>query len=408
LLDGQRQTHNAGRSVTGGGNRFIGRRDLLRGSLISGSLWISGFDKLRWPDFLPGQDSDFFRAGTQLGTVDFSDEGRPPMEQALGAELDGRLFTDLSKLTPENPVTPARTFYVRTRASKLLNATKTWSIQVGGLIEKPFTIAAQDLKKTERPMGLHLMECAGNTRSAHFGMLSVSDWVGIPLQEVLENAKFKQPASVLIGGFDRYAAESRTSWPGASWIFSFDQLKSARAFLATKMNGQPLSVDHGAPVRLVVPGWYGCTCIKWLNEITAVAEEAAATSQMQEYAGRTMQAGVPLLAKDYQPASIDIAAMPIRIEKWSAGGKIKFRVIGIQWGGSRPIEGLEIQFNPEEDYVPVASFQIAAGDSWNFWSHAWTPQKPGKYLIRLRLKGSNHVTRRLDAGYYVRSVDIAL
>jgi hypothetical protein len=249
-------------------------------------------------------------------------------------------------------------------------------------------------------------ECAGNTRSAHFGVLSVADWDGVPLQKVLEPIKSKRPARVLIAGFDRYAAESGTSWPGASWIFTFDQLRSARAFLATKMNGQPLDVDHGAPVRLVVPGWYGCTCIKWVNEITVVAEDAAATSQMQEYASRTMQTGVPLLAKDYQSAAIDTAAMPIRIEKWSVGGKAKFRVAGIQWGGSRPIEGLEIQFNPDEDYRTVTSFQVAANDSWNFWSHAWTPQKAGNYVIRLRLKGSTNVTKRLDSGYYMRSVEI--
>jgi len=392
--------------LIGRGKRFIGRRDLLRGTLISGSLWVSGFDKICWAKLFPGQDSDPFRGGTQLGVADFSDEGTPPMEKLLGAELDGRLFTDLSKLTPENRVTSASRFYIRTRASKLLDISKTWSIQVGGLIEKPLTISMDDLEKMARPMGLHVMECAGNSRSAHFGMLSVADWHGVPLQAVLANTKFKQPGLVLIGGFDRYATESRTSWPGASWIFTFDQLKSAHAFLATKMNSQSLGVDHGAPVRLVVPGWYGCTCIKWVNEITGVAEDGAATSQMQEYASRTMQAGIPLLARDYQPAVIDCAAMPIRVEKWAVGGKIKYRVVGIQWGSTLPVEGLEIQFNPEEVYVPVARFHAAAYDSWNFWSHAWTPLEKGSYSIRLRVNGANNITRRLDSGYYVRSIEI--
>jgi DMSO/TMAO reductase YedYZ molybdopterin-dependent catalytic subunit len=393
--------------MTSTGNRLANRRTFLWGSLTSGSLLISGFDKIRWAELLSTQDSDPFRGGTQTGIVDFSDESNPPMGQVLGAELDGRLFTDLSKLTPEDPVTPTGTFYVRTRASKLLDAGKSWSVQMGGVIEKPFAVTAQDLKKMERTMGLHLMECAGNTRSAHFGMLSVADWDGVPLEQALENMRLKQPGYVLISGFDHYAAESRSSWPGASWIFTLDQLQSSRAFLATKMNGQPLSLDHGAPVRLVVPGWYGCACIKWVNEITAVAADAPATSQMQEYASRTLQTGTPLLAKDYQPAVIDPAAMPIRVERWSVRGKIKYRVVGIQWGGARPVEGLEIQFNPEEEYVRVANFQIGGNDSWNFWSQPWVPQRAGKYLIRLRIKGSNIVTKRLDSGYYVRPVEIA-
>jgi hypothetical protein len=98
--------------------------------------------------------------------------------------------------------------------------------------------------------------------------------------------------------------------------------------------------------------------------------------------------------------------MPIRIEKRFVNGKIEFHVIGIQWGGSRPTEGLEIQFNPEENYVPVEGLRRSEGDSWNFWRHIWTPQKPGTYLIRLRLKRPQPAITRVDSGYYVRAVEI--
>jgi len=164
------------------------------------------------------------------------------------------------------------------------------------------------------PLGLHLMECAGNTRVAHFGMISVADWAGVPLSEILDSAKVKSGATrVLISGFDRYAKASASSIPGASWVFTLKELKAARAFLATEMNGQPLTADRGAPVRLVVPGWYGCTCVKWVDRITFVDESAEATSQMQEYAARTHQKGSPRFAREFQPAVIDQAAVPIRV-----------------------------------------------------------------------------------------------
>ena len=172
------------------------------------------------------------------------------------------------------------------------------------------------------------------------------------------------------------------------------------------MNGQSLNKDHGAPVRLIVPGWYGCTSIKWVNAITLVDENFLATSQMQEFAGRTHQQGVPRLARDYRPATIDQAAMPIRIEKWFVDGRIKYRVVGILWGGSRPVKALEIRFNPEEDYVRVAHFSQTANDPWCFWSHAWTPTTVGTYLIRLRVADPLVETKRLDSGYYVRSVEV--
>jgi hypothetical protein len=257
-------------------------------------------------------------------------------------------------------------------------------------------------------MGLHLMECAGNSRSSHFGMLSVADWHGIPLQEILQSLKSASPNHrILISGFDRYSSSSNSSVPGASWIFTPTQLQSSGAFLATKMNGQPLTPDHGAPVRLFVPNWYGCACIKWVDEISFVPDDSPATSQMQEYAGRTAQTGVPKFARDFTPATLDVAAMPIRIEKWFANGKIEFHVIGIQWGGAQPVDGLEIQFNPGQPYVPISEFLFSSATTWNFWKHIWTPSSSGRYQILLRAKPSTLPARRLLSGYYLRTVDLS-
>jgi DMSO/TMAO reductase YedYZ molybdopterin-dependent catalytic subunit len=210
----------------------------------------------------------------------------------------------------------------------------------------------------------------------------------------------------LISGFDRYPIPSTTSEPGASWIFTAEDLNSSKAFFATEMNGSWLAKDHGAPVRLVMPGWYGCTCIKWVNEITLVGEDAAVTSQMQEFAARTMQQGTPELARDYRPAVIEQAAMPVRVEKWLVDGKITYRVHGIAWGGSRTVSGLEIRFNEAENFFPVADFKQTTNDPWSFWTHAWTPKGPGIYPIQLRVKDNSVPARRLNAGYYVRSVEI--
>jgi hypothetical protein len=172
------------------------------------------------------------------------------------------------------------------------------------------------------------------------------------------------------------------------------------------MNGQALQPDHGAPVRLVVPGWYGCVCIKWVNQIEFVSDDAAATSQMQEYASRTMQIGIPSLARDYQPAIVNIAAMASRIEKWLVGRKIKYRVHGIQWGGSVQGQELEIRFNPGDAFVRVESIQPFAGGGFSIWKHEWAPPRTGKFTIRLRVHSAQKDTKRLDSGYYDRSVEI--
>ena len=383
------------------------RREMLKTSLTAGGVALVGFHDLRLPGFFGSASGGAFQGGRYLGLIEFVGEDLIPMEIPMGSGLDGRLYTDLSVITPDNPTTPNEKFYVRTRASELLEDRQPWVIKVRGLRNQPMEISMADLRKMSRPAGLHLMECSGNVRFAHFGMLSVADWAGAPVSKILDSARIEKAASrVLISGFDRYPIASSTSLPGASWIFTVDQLNSAKAFFATEMNGLSLTKDHGAPVRLVVPGWYGCTCIKWVNEVTLLGEDAATTSQMQEFASRTMQQGVPELARDYRPAVIDQAAMPIRVEKWLVDRKIKYRVNGIAWGGSRPVSGLEIRFNSGEDFVPVDDFKQTANDPWSFWTHPWTPIEAGIYSIQLRVKDNSVPSRRLDAGYYVRSVEV--
>lgn len=388
-------------------NPMLTRRSLLKASLLSGSGFFFDFAGVAWPISLRTQQEDPYGNGTLLGTLDFINESSVPLDVPQGSELDGRLYSDLSTLASENPVTPTEKFYIRTRASERLPDPANWQVKLGGHIDRPMNLGIEGLRKSAWPLGAHLLECAGNVRQAKFGLLSVGEWAGVPVSEILDKAKAKSAtARVLISGFDRYTGESRTSIPGASWAFSREQLEKARAFLATELNGQPLMKDHGAPVRLVVPGWYGCTCIKWVNEITLVREELEATSQMREYAARTLQKGVPRLAKDFEPASIEQAAMPTRIEKWRVADKIQYRVVGIAWGGSEPVKVLQIRFNPDEDYVPVHDFHQVSNDPWTFWTHNWSPKAPGTYSIRLSVKEPAVEARRLDSGYYVRSVEI--
>ncbi len=379
--------------------RWIGATLLTGGALAA---TVGGMELLRFGHRTANEDP--FQGGKLVGTLTFESEGRSPLDTLLGDELDGRLFTDLSHPERYNPATPTDRFYVRTRASHLLNTNRQWSVGLGGR-HAGLRITVDELKAQAEPQGLRLMECAGNSRAARFGMISVASWRGVPLSRLLDRAPFDDGARILVSGFDEYAAKPLTaSAPGASWIFSRQDLEDSRAFLATGMNDEPLTPDHGAPVRLVVPGWYGCACIKWVNRIETVDDAAEPTSQMREYAVRTHQRGIPARASEYQPATIDPAAMPVRVEQWLVDGRTKCKVIGIVWGGSQPPKDLQIRFRPDEPYGPVSRIQWAAHSPWGFWTHIWTPRQPGDYRIRLRLADPSIRTRRLDTGFYVRQV----
>ena len=329
------------------------------------------------------------------------------MNTPIGEELDGRLYTDLSNLRPTRIVTPVDRFYIRTRASRLLPSLgNKWRIHLV-TARRTQEITVADLERRAKPIGRVLLECAGNPRAAHFGMISDADWGGVRMSELLDQSDFDhRRARVRVTGFDAYSRHSATSTPGASWIFSIDDLSRTGAFLATTMNGQSLTPDHGYPVRLVVPGWYGCSCIKWVNAIELIREEAEATSQMLEYASRTHQTGPHLMAKYFEPAEIDLAAMPVRIEKRRVYGKIAYLVWGIVWGGAIP-RTLQIQFSPEPAYKNVDSISGFSRASWNLWAHWWRPRSLGSYQINLRCPVTAERTRRLDTRYYGRSVKVS-
>lgn len=388
-------THYDGAPGNQSGSVEQTRRQLLRTSAISAAFLLLRATAIAAPDLQ-------VRA---LGLVTFDDETIAPTDTLIGTGLDGRLFTDLSHLSPDRLVTPSPNFFVRTAASHLLPPPTNWKVRVEG--RQTTGLSIQSIRAASRPMGTHLMECAGNVRLTRFGLISVAEWTGIGLPEVLERAGFRStPSWIEISGFDEYDTQSSTSVPGASWIFNVNQLQRAGAFLATGMNSGPLTADHGAPVRLVVPGWYGCCCIKWVNRIRPVNEAAEATSQMREYAIRTLQRGIPQLAKDYDQATIDLAAVPVRIEKYSVSGKLKYRVVGLAWGGSEPVRQMQIRFNPNEEFVPVEAFTQRKADPWTVWTHTWVPRAPGVYTIRLATADSSIPARKLGLGLYDRSVQI--
>ncbi|MGH9172754.1 MAG: molybdopterin-dependent oxidoreductase, partial [Vicinamibacterales bacterium] len=186
-----------------------------------------------------------------------------------GTGLDARLFTDLSRLQPDRLVTPTEEMFVRTAAPAAAQAMlPTWSIAARGFGPGARATSVEALRREARPMGAHLIECSGNVDPDNFGLMSVTEWDGVPLAQVLSDLRGTGRSTawaVMVGGLDDTRQDSRTSTAGANWVFPLDTLERLGAFLAVRMNGEPLTPNHGAPVRLVVPGWYGCSWIKWVN-----------------------------------------------------------------------------------------------------------------------------------------------
>jgi DMSO/TMAO reductase YedYZ molybdopterin-dependent catalytic subunit len=336
-------------------------------------------------------------------------DGRPvpPLDRLLGTGLDARLFTDLSNLSEDALLITNARFFIRTSAGPQV-VREPWSLQVGGRVKDPTTLRLDGLGSLAKPVGTYLIECSGNSDPANFGLISAADWTGAPLAAVLDHV---QPLGgswrIRVTGMD-HSGPARSSVAGAAWVFTREEIERSGAFLATAMNGAPLPPDHGFPVRLIVPGWYGCACIKWVSQIDLVPDDEPATSQMKEFAARTHQQGAPELARDYSPAVIDLAATPIRVEQWSSnGGRSIFLVVGIMWGGSKPTDQLAIRFKHNQPFVRVSHCPLPTSTrTWTIWSHLWQPESPGRFQIVLRSTDPAIRARRLDLFAYTREVEV--
>ncbi|MEO8680618.1 MAG: molybdopterin-dependent oxidoreductase [Vicinamibacterales bacterium] len=349
---------------------------------------------------------------TLIGTLPLF-RGRPQDQQfgikISGQGLDARLVTDLSILQPDKLITPNELAYIRTEIpAAAANHQGPWIIETNGLVANPGALALDDLVKANRKMGPHLFECSGNANPSNFGLMSVAEWEGVPLTDIVARLKpAKEATAVLVSGFDHIGQVSQRSIVGASWVYPLASLDKLGAFFASRMNGEPLPADHGKPVRLVVPGWYGCSWIKWVNEIRLVGPDEKATTQMVEFAGRTHQTDPHEFARDYAPADIQTAATPVRVEKRRGPTGLEYRIVGILWGGSKPIDRLAIRIGKDGDFTPFSVCPTPKTHTmWSLWEYTWKPTAPGTYDIALKVADASVPQRRLDSGYYIRQVKI--
>jgi len=348
--------------------------------------------------------------GPLIGTLPLSGAGgvdQPFGVKLGGAGLDARLITDLSTLGRDTLVTTNALACVRTEAPAAARQRNDWTVLISGQVGDSRELTVQDLTRRARAMGTHLIECSGNNNPANFGLMSVSQYEGVPLADVVARLQSSRATwGVVVGGVDP-AGPSTSSVPGASWVFPIASIRQLGAFLAVRMNGEPLALDHGAPVRLVVPGWYGCTWIKWVNEIRLTLLNEPATYQMKEFAARTHQTRAHDLARDYTPADIETAAMPVRVEKRRGANGLDYRIVGILWGGRQPIDRLAIRFRQDGEW---AAFPVCPAPkthrTWSLWEYRWKAPAPGIYDIALKVPDASVPQRRLDIGYYVRQVRI--
>lgn len=340
------------------------------------------------------------------GAYDFVGEGDPPLERLIGSGPDARRFSDLSRIRLDGTAPADSPFFVRTGPPRGLPARADWSINILGLGSTTPGLRLPEIEAASRPRGFSVLECSGNDPGGRFGLLGGAHWEGALLGDLFRALRRRggvagSPAWVRVTGWDE-GPLSPGDRPEASWIFSEKDLLAAKAFLATGINGAALPSENGGPVRLMIPGWYGCACIKWVRSMEWLDGDPPATPFMREYAGRTHQDGIPATAGAFRPAIMQWGALPIRVERHVKAGRAGYRVIGLAWGGDKTETPLQIRIGSGDwqDVIVRAPRRTHAG--WSVWTYRWEPAAAGEYPIRLRVPGAKRGSLRSDGDWYLR------
>ena len=168
----------------------------------------------------------------------------------------------------------------------------SWRLTIGGAVRNPLTLTLDDLKALPKFTSQVTLECAGNGRallsprpiSQPWLMEAVgnAEWTGTPLRGLLDAAgPLTKAVDVVFTGLDRGIQGGIEQSYERS--LSVAEAGRAEAMLAYEMNGRPLAPQHGFPLRLVIPGWYGMAQVKWLRSITLIDEPFRGYQQEPAY-----------------------------------------------------------------------------------------------------------------------------
>lgn len=286
-----------------------------------------------------------------------------------------------------------------------------WSLAVQTLEGRRLILSLEDLHQMRRLTEIVTIECAGNGRTfidprpvgQPWGVeaVSTSSWTGVPLTHFLEEVGITEPAhSVLFTGADSGVREGRREVYQRA--LALREAKGPSCLLAFEMNGRPLEPQNGAPLRLVVPGWYGMAHVKWLTEIEAIPE-AFDGPQHRAYRYRQSEddPGEPVTTMRVRALMIP----PGIPEDFTRHRHLEAGPVALQgraWSGSGPIERVEVGVDGTWQVADLAS-PPASNWAWQRWSWIWHAE-PGEHVLSCRATDANGNTQPLEASWNLKGV----
>jgi DMSO/TMAO reductase YedYZ molybdopterin-dependent catalytic subunit len=296
---------------------------------------------------------------------------------AVNAETPLELLTDY--------VTPNELFFVRSHWIPRPPDPKKWRLTIDGEVNRSVQITLSELKKLPLAETTCVLQCAGNGRALYspaipgvqwsYGATGNARWSGVRVRDVLDHAGVKPSAKHLhlFGSDDP---------PGKVPPFhrSVEMEKvMADGILAFAMNGEPLPAPHGAPLRLVVPGWAGDHWMKWIVRLSPQAEPQKGfyMETAYRYPLAPGAPGVAFKPEEMSPVTELFVKSNITTAPKRAKAGHSYEIRGFAFSGAPDIAKVEISDDDGVTWQETSLDHRHDPYAWRLWSYRWTPSKPG-------------------------------
>jgi sulfane dehydrogenase subunit SoxC len=266
-----------------------------------------------------------------------------------------------------------------------------WRLEIGGEVERPLSLSLAELRARPAVTFHVTFECAGNGRAQLsprplsqpwlVEAVGSSEWTGTPLRGVLEEAGVSDDAvEILFGGLD-HGIENGIE---QNYERSLELADATRdeVLLAYEMNGQPLLPQHGYPLRLIVPGWYGMAHVKWLAHITALREPFRGYQQATAYMLLEDEGDVGVPVTRMLPRSLMVPpGFPDFLSRERFLDRQPCVVDGRAWSGYGSITTVEVSADGGETWDAATLGPPTSSWAWRSWSWEWKSPAPGRHVL---------------------------
>ena len=268
---------------------------------------------------------------------------------------------------------------------------EAWSLGIGGLVQRPFSLSLAELRSAGARSVRVTMECAGNGRgqiSPRYPSVpwleegvSTAEWTGVPLAALLQRAGLSDAVKeIVFHGADR-GFDHGVEHDFARSLPLHEAMRED-VLVAHSMNGAPLPPQHGAPLRLVVPRWYGMASVKWLRAIEAIERPFDGFQQAVAYQFRRVhgEKGEPctLMRVNSLMAPPGIVDFYTRRRRVNAGA---IQMSGRAWSGVAPVE--RVEFAVDGKWTDAVVAKPRGPHAWQSWQAAWHA-KAGEHELACR------------------------